>query len=185
MQVHGGMGYIEETGSAQFYRDARIMTIYEGTTGIQALDLAGRKTLGDNGAALNDLLEEIQATADDMYGVDGLTVMSDSLSTAVKAGLEAKEWLLEHGAEDRNAAGGISVNFMMLMGYLCGGWVMGKSALKATQLLEAGDSDGDFLRTKQITSKFYFEHLLPRTSSYLTTIKAGSDSMMALDIEQF
>jgi hypothetical protein len=110
--------------------------------------------------------------------------MADALKEAVLAGAGARAWLLEHGSEDRNAAGGASVNFMMLMGYLCGGWVMGKSALKATQMLEAGSND-DFLKTKQITAQFYFEHLLPRTGSYLATITAGCESMMALDAEQF
>lgn len=184
-QVHGGMGYVEETGSAQFYRDARIMTIYEGTTGIQGLDLAGRKTLGDNGEALQDLLDEIQATAEDMSAVDGLADMAKSLKEAARAGSEAKDWLLEHAGQDRNVAGGISVNFMMLMGYLCGGWVMGRSALKAAQLLQAGGGDQAFLEAKQVTAQFYFDHLLPRTASYLATVKSGSESMMALDAEQF
>jgi hypothetical protein len=93
--------------------------------------------------------------------------------------------LLEKGSQDRNDAGGASVNFMMLMGYLCGGWVMGKSAIKATQLLAAGGGDEAFLKTKQVTTRFYFEHLLPRTAAYLATILAGSESMMALDAEQF
>ena len=184
-QVHGGMGYIEETGSAQLYRDARIMTIYEGTTGIQGLDLAGRKTLGDNGEALQDLLEEILATAQAMSAVDGLAMMGNVLKKAVQSGEEARAWLLENGSQDRNAVGGASVNFMMLMGYLCGGWVMGKSALKATQMLEAGNDDESFLKAKQVTAQFYFEHLLPRTLSYLATVKSGSESMMALDAEQF
>jgi len=184
-QVHGGMGYIEETGSAQHYRDARIMTIYEGTTGIQGLDLVGRKTLGDNGAALQDLLDEITTTVDDMSGVDSLCGMSESLLKAVHCGQEALTWLLENASGDRNAAGGASVNFMMLMGYLCGGWVMGRSALKAVQLLEAGAGDESFLKTKQVTAKFYCDHLLPRTGGYLASIRAGSESMMALDAEQF
>ncbi|MDX2419110.1 MAG: acyl-CoA dehydrogenase [Xanthomonadales bacterium] len=184
-QVHGGMGYIEETGSAQFYRDARIMTIYEGTTGIQGLDLAGRKTLGDNGAALQDLLDEIQATVKAMSAVDRLSVMAESLQQAVQCGVEARAWLLENGPQDRNAAGGASVNFMMLMGYLCGGWVMGKAAIKATQMLQADGADEAFLKTKQVTAQFYFDHLLPRTASYLVPIKAGNGSMMALDAEQF
>ncbi|MCP4047957.1 MAG: acyl-CoA dehydrogenase, partial [Gammaproteobacteria bacterium] len=136
-QIHGGMGYIEETGSAQYYRDARIMTIYEGTTGIQGLDLVGRKTLGDKGVALQGLLDDITATAEGMSAVEGLAAMSDSLMKAVQSGTEAKAWLLEHGAQDRNTAGGASVNFMMLFGYLCGGWIMGRSALKATELLQA------------------------------------------------
>ncbi len=185
VQVHGGMGYIEETGSAQFYRDARIMTIYEGTTGIQGIDLAGRKTLGDNGEALRSWLDEIQATAADMSAVDSLAAMADALKKAVKEGAEARAWLLENGKQDRNAAGAASVNFMMLMGFLCGGWVMGKSALKAAQMLEAGDGDTGFLKAKQVTVRFYFEHLLPRTGAYLAAITAGSESMMALDAEQF
>jgi len=184
-QVHGGMGYIEETGSAQFYRDARIMTIYEGTTGIQGLDLAGRKTLGDDGKALQDLLDEIQATVEDMSGVERLKMLADALQAAVDNAAGAKAWLLENGSKDRNAAGAASVNFMMLMGYLCGGWVMGKSALKVEQMLEAGGYDEFFLKAKQITTQFYFEHLLPRTSSYHVAILAGSESMMALDVEQF
>lgn len=184
-QVHGGMGYIEETGSAQHYRDARIMTIYEGTTGIQGLDLVGRKVLADNGAALQDLLDEIKATASDMSAVDSLSGSSASLMDAVETGEKARAWLLENASTDRNVAGGASVNFMMLMGYLCGGWVMGRSALKATQLLENAAGDEGFLKTKQVTAKFYFDHLLPRTGSYLATIRSGSESMMALDEEQF
>jgi hypothetical protein len=179
------VGYVEETGSAQHYRDARSMTMYEGTTGIQGLDLAGRKTLGDNGAALQDLLDEIQATAEDMSSIDALAGMAASLTKAVQSGGDAKAWLLEHATQDRNVAGGASVNFMMLMGYLCGGWVMGQSALKAVQLLDNGGGDEAFLKTKQVTAQFYFDHLLPRAISYLSTIKSGSESMMALDIEQF
>jgi alkylation response protein AidB-like acyl-CoA dehydrogenase len=185
MQINGGMGYIEETGSAQFYRDVRIMTIYEGTTGIQGLDLAGRKTLGDNGQALSDLLDEIKQAARDMSAVENLAGMATSLSAAVETGREALAWLLERAPQDSNAMGAASVNYMMLLGYLCGGWVMGRSALKASQLLAPGGGDESFLKTKQLTARFYFDHLLPRTTSYLATIKAGSESIMALDEEQF
>jgi len=111
--------------------------------------------------------------------------MAALLLKAVTAGVEARAWLLENAATDRNVAGGASVNFMMLMGYLCGGWVMGKSALKAAQLLEAGGADEAFLKAKLVTAQFYFDHLLPRTDSYLVTIKSGSESMMALDVDQF
>jgi len=184
-QVHGGMGYIEDTGSAQHYRDVRIMTIYEGTNGIQGLDLAGRKTVGDKGEAIGDLLNEIQEGAGDISDVSSLRAMSDSLMAAVELGRKAMEWLLEHAAHDRHAAGGASVNFMMLLGYLCGGWVMGKSALKASQLLEIGGGNEAFLRAKQVTAKFYFDHLLPRTAGYFATITAGNESMMALAEDQF
>ena len=185
IQVHGGMGFIEETGIAQHYRDARILTIYEGTTGIQGLDLAGRKTLADKGEALRGLLDEIQGTADEMAGVESLAGMAASLKEAVQAGRDAKDWLLGNAAQDRNAAGSASVNFMMLLGYVCGAWVMGQSALKASSLLESSAGDEAFLRTKQATTQFYFDHLLPRTGSCLATIKAGSESMMALDVEHF
>ena len=185
IQVHGGMGYVEETGSAQHYRDARILTIYEGTTGIQGLDLAGRKTLGDKGAALQDLLHDIKTTAEDMSNVEGFAGLAVSLNEAVQAGEKAMNWLLVNATQDRNSAGGASVNFMMLLGYVCGGWVMGQSALKAAELLAGGAGDTAFLKAKQVTAQFYFDHLLPRSSSCLKTIKAGSESTMALDVEQF
>jgi len=185
IQVHGGMGYVEETGSAQHYRDARILTIYEGTTGIQGLDLAGRKIIADNGHALRDLLDDIQATADEMSTLENLAGMAARLKRAAQAGHEACTWLLENAKQDRHAMGAASVNFMMLLGYVCGGWMMGRSALKATRLLEAGGGDEAFLLAKQVTTQFYFDHLLPRAGSCLTAIRSGSDSMMALDAEQF
>jgi hypothetical protein len=185
IQIHGGMGFVEETGSAQHYRDARIMTIYEGTTGIQGLDLTGRKILGDNGQALQELLDEIHATADDMADVSELSGMAASLLKAVQSGREARAWLLEHASEDRNVAAGISVNFMMMLGYLCGGWIMGQSVLKAVSQLQAGTGDQSFLSAKQMTAQFYFDHLLPRADSCFATLKTGSKSIMALDVEQF
>lgn len=184
-QVHGGMGYIEETGSAQFYRDARIMSIYEGTNGIQALDLAGRKTLGDNGAALHALLDEIRATAAALSAVNNLAPLAAGLNKAVEEAAQAGAWLLEHGSKDRSAVGAASFNFMLLKGYLCGGWVMARAALKARQMLDAGAGDAAFLEAKLVTVRFYFEHLLPRTSACLAAATAGSESMMALDAEQF
>ena len=120
-----------------------------------------------------------------MSAVGGLEMMADSLKTAVQTGEEARAWLLEHGSQDRNATGGVSVNFMRLMGYVCGGWVMGRSALKAAQILETGSVDEAFLKAKQTTVQFYFEHLLPRTLAYGVTVKSGSESMMALDADQF
>ena len=185
IQVHGGMGYVEETGIAQLYRDARILTIYEGTTGIQGLDLAGRKTLGDSGEALHLLLDDMDATAREMSSLDSLAGMAAALANAVQSGRKAAAWILEHGKQDRNATGAASVNFMMLMGYLCGGWVMGMSALKATELLQAGGDDDVFLEAKLVTSRFYFDHLLPRTLGHLAAVEAGSDSMLALKVEQF
>ncbi len=185
IQIHGGMGYVEETGSAQHFRDARITTIYEGTTGIQGLDLVGRKILANNGEVLQDLLDEIQATAVAMADIDELAGQAQALNKAVELGREARTWLLQHAGQNRNVAGGVAVNIMMLLGYLCGGWVMGQSALKAVRLLASGGSDQSFLRAKLVTAQFYVDHLLPRVGSYLETVKSGADSIMALNVEQF
>jgi len=185
IQIHGGMGYIEETGSAQHYRDVRITTIYEGTTGVQGLDLVGRKILANNGEVLHGLLDDIQSTAEAMSDIDELAGQASALKNAVHWGREANAWLLEHAGQNRNVAGGVSVNFMMLLGYICGGWVMGQSALKAARLLDGGGKNESFLRAKLVTAQFYTDHLLPRAGSCLVTVKAGADSIMALDVEQF
>jgi alkylation response protein AidB-like acyl-CoA dehydrogenase len=185
IQIHGGMGYVEETGSAQYYRDARITTIYEGTTGIQAQDLVGRKILANQGEVLAELLGDIQATADELIASDGQASLGQALKLGVEAGAEARQWLLDHAGENRDVAGAVSVNMLMLLGYVCGGWVMGRSALKAGQLLAAGSGDESFLKAKMVTAEFYCEHLLPRAHACLITLKAGSNSMMALSENQF
>jgi len=185
IQIHGGMGYVEETGSAQYYRDARITTIYEGTTGIQGQDLVGRKILSNKGELLESLLNDIQATADELKASEGLAGLGQALQTAVESGRAARQWLLDNAGQDRNVAGGASVNLLMMLGFICGGWVMGRSALKASQLLTDGSGDEAFLNAKLVTARFYSEHLLPRADSCLTTVLAGSDSMMALHENQF
>jgi alkylation response protein AidB-like acyl-CoA dehydrogenase len=185
IQIHGGMGYVEETGSAQYYRDARITTIYEGTTGIQANDLVGRKTLANEGAVLGDLLADIGRTAEALSAGGDLAPLGSALRNAVDAAGRARLWLLDNAREDRSVAGAAGVNFLMLMGYVCGGWVMGQSALKAAARLEAGGGDESFLKAKLVTARFYCEHLLPRTGVCLAAIEAGPDSMMALAQDQF
>ncbi len=184
-QVNGGMGFIEETGSAQHYRDARILTIYEGTTGIQALDLVGRKTLLNKGEALADLMAEIEETVVALEGEAAFAEQGKALREALEAGQEARTWLLENAEQDPAAAGAVSVHFMMLFGYLCGGWLMGKSALRAQAMLDAGNGDPEYLKGKLVTAQFFSEHLLPRTQSSLITIRKGSSSIMALSEDQF
>jgi alkylation response protein AidB-like acyl-CoA dehydrogenase len=185
IQIHGGMGYVEETGSAQFYRDARITTIYEGTTGIQANDLVGRKTLANNGEVLGELLTDMAATAGELCSRDDLAQLGKALDSAVKSASAACQWLLDNARENRAVAGAASVNFLLLLGYVCGGWLMGESALKAALRLESGAGDENFLTAKIATARFYCEHLLPRAHSCLAAIEAGPDSMMALSVEQF
>jgi alkylation response protein AidB-like acyl-CoA dehydrogenase len=186
IQIHGGMGFIEETGAAQHYRDARILTIYEGTTGIQALDFIGRKTLSDQGAALSTYLLEMQATAEELRAANKVhNSILDGLESAIARGVMAREWLLQSAPTDANLAGSASVNFLMLFGYLSGGWLMAKEAGEAQALLDAGEGDASFLNNKLITARFYAEHLLPRTQAHLSALLAGSESMMALDAEAF
>lgn len=180
-QIHGGMGYVEETGSAQHYRDARILTIYEGTTGIQALDLVGRKTLFNQGEHLADLLNEMQDTLVAL----GDNPLATPFKQAIETGKTAREWLLNNAPKDPHAAGSVSVSFMMMFGFICGGWMMAKSAIQAQKLLDAGDENTEFLKAKLTTVQFYFDHLLPRAQSYLSSIQAGSNSIMSLDESQF
>jgi hypothetical protein len=187
VQIHGGMGYIEETGAAQHFRDARIATIYEGTTGIQALDLVGRKVLRDSGLSIRSLIGEMREVANAVakLDVDGLDKLLRHYSEGLDALENATQWLLENYQADANAPGAVAVNFMMLMGTVCGGWQMARAVVVAAQKIEAGVDDIDFYKTKIVTAIFYAEHFLPRSGAYLNAITAGSESIMALDIEQF
>ncbi|MCE2030378.1 acyl-CoA dehydrogenase [Sessilibacter corallicola] len=184
VQVHGGMGFIEETGVAQHYRDARILTIYEGTTGIQALDLIGRKTLADGGEALSALIAEINSDMSEITDPklqSVVTSMQESLSNAISA----QQWILDKAAKDANVAGAVSVHFMMLLGYLCGGWLMAKSANRALSLQAEEGADQEFLESKIVCARFYAEQMLPRTVSSLNAIYSGDESTMALSEDQF
>ncbi|MEN9434466.1 MAG: hypothetical protein RLZZ422_2055 [Pseudomonadota bacterium] len=176
VQIHGGMGFIEETGAAQHYRDARILTIYEGTTGIQAADFIGRKMLMDKGAGLQSLLDEMAELDTSTY---------PQFAPALDTARTAREFVLSNAGSDAQLAGSASVNFMMLMGYLCGGWLMIKSAQAAQSQLDQGEGDPAYLKAKLVTTKFYCEHLLPRTMSHLAAIQAGSAEIMALTVDQF
>ncbi len=185
VQVHGGMGFIEETGVAQYYRDARILTIYEGTTGIQALDLIGRKTLLNQGQYLTDYLAEITQTASELKASEHFAGLGDALAASVELASKAAQSVLASAPGDQAAAGAASVPFLFLLGYVSGAWVMGQSVLKAEAAIARGDGDADFLSAKQITAQYYFEHLLPRTKAYADEIFAGSSSMMSLREDQF
>jgi len=186
LQIHGGMGYIEETGAAQFYRDARILPIYEGTTGIQALDLVGRKNMANGGQLIAQLLTEMASTLDAIEGAgEALSPVASALRRALSDGQQAQQWLLETAPGDPHAAGSVSVNFMMLFGYLAGGWMMARSALQAQSLLAAGSSDSDFLQAKLLTVRFYCEQLLPRTGACLAAVVCGSGATMGLNEAQF
>ncbi len=171
VQIHGGMGYIEETGAAQHFRDARILPIYEGTTAIQASDLLGRKTLRDRGAMATKLAARIASTEAD------LAVFPD-IATAIGAAradfLAATDWLLTASPEAAHAG---AVPYLMLTGNLVAGWQLGRAALAA----EADMSDAPtFMTAKIATARFYARHLLPETVLQRQRILEGADSLLDL-----
>ena len=183
LQVFGGMGFIEETGAAQHYRDARITTIYEGTTGIQAMDFVGRKVLRDRGQALRVLIDEMQALEDQVAAE-----LPASLP-AYRAGVERMEqgldWLLANAGNDLVNAGAAAFNLLMLCGVVAGAQQMLRAALVAKARLASGDPDVVFLEAKLTTARFYVEHILPRAGAYLAAAEAGGESVMELPEEQF
>ena len=184
VQVHGGMGYIEETGAAQHFRDARITSIYEGTTGIQAQDLVGRKVIRDNGKAIRELIGEIRLTTAELSDADpGQAVIRRALGDASENLAQATDWLLGNYVDDPDAPGSAAVNFLMLMGYVCGGWQMARAAMIAAE--KSASTDDEFYRSKIVTARFYAEHYLPRTAGHFSAIRAGSGSIMALGEGQF
>jgi acyl-CoA dehydrogenase len=180
IQVHGGMGYIEETGAAQYLRDVRITTIYEGTTGIQAMDLVSRKILRDGGAAVGALIDEMRQT---VAGV--ATATPGALPTALGGlaeavvGLErATRWLLDNGRANPSAVLAVAVPYLHLVGTVCGGWMMARAALAAARLLASGSPDVGFLEAKVGTARFYCEHVLPQAAALSLTVTQGSSAVL-------
>jgi 3-(methylthio)propanoyl-CoA dehydrogenase len=184
IQVHGGMGYIEETGVAQYYRDARITAIYEGTTGIQALDLIGRKTAADQGAMAQALLEEVLATVRELEAKD-LAGLARNLRRAAGDASRAIGFVLEHSAERPQWPAAGSVPFLKLMGIVLGGWQMGRAALAAQRLLQEEGEDRVFLEAKIVTARFYGEHLLPQCGGLTAAIVEGAETVLELDESVF
>ncbi|WP_370298157.1 acyl-CoA dehydrogenase family protein [Pontibacterium sp.] len=187
IQVHGGMGCIEETGAAQHYRDARILPIYEGTTGIQALDFIGRKMLMDQGAALESLQSEMMITVNALATVDSpvFAKLHRELRTAVERSMQVRSWLLDKSASNRDLASSVCVDFLMMHGFLCGGWLLAKSALSAQELMGSGEYADDFLRTKLITAEFFADNYLPRANRHADVVMSGLSGACEIDTEQF
>jgi alkylation response protein AidB-like acyl-CoA dehydrogenase len=181
IQVHGGMGFIEETGAAQHYRDARIITIYEGTTAIQANDLVNRKLMKDQGAVCKQVLADVAANAQALQksGSAVLAEIGATLAEALQVTEKAVEWTLAAGAEDPRLPFAGSVPLLMLLGTLLGGHQMGKAALIAQQKLDKGIGDGPFYKAKIATAHTFAEHVLPEAFGYARTVTKGSKTVMA------
>lgn len=181
LQVHGGMGYVEETGAAQHFRDARITTIYEGTTGIQANDLIGRKFIGDNGSGMKDLLNQIE---EEIEVADIDRKIKDALNQAIEQARDVSSFILENFKKDPNLSGASGHNFLMMMGYLLGGWIATRNITAAKNALKDSD-DSEFYNAKIVSSSFYIEQFLPLVSSFGSSVMHGSESMMSMPDEQF
>ena len=181
VQVHGGMGFIEETGAAQYLRDSRIAPIYEGTTAIQANDLIGRKTSRDGGQGMGELLADMRLTLDELkkHDSDEFNAIVKRFEPAVDAAETATQWLL--GQNDATLPAATSVEYLMMQGRLAGGWMMARSALAAQALLNAGDSDSDYLNAKILLTRYYAERMLPLVESSLTIITDSAQTTIALD----
>ena len=188
VQVHGGMGFIEETGAAQYYRDAKILTIYEGTTAIQANDLVGRKTGRDGGEAAKALTARIAETEAELLAANtpDALAMGRQLAKAREDFVAVVDFIAANARSNPNAAYAGSVPYLMLAGNLMAGWQMGRALLAAQASLgEGGDFSDDFLRNKIATARFYAEHILVKTAGLRDAIVDGADSVNALSVEAF
>ena len=186
VQVHGGMGFIEETGAAQYYRDAKILTIYEGTTAIQANDLVGRKTARDGGQSARAIAEQIAKTEADLHasGTAAALSMARHLQTAREAFLQTVDFVAGKAKASPNAVYAGSVPYLMLTGNLVAGWQMGRALLVAQDKLAAGE-EAAFMQAKIITAQFYAEHILTRVPGLAHTVCTGGESACALPLEAF
>jgi acyl-CoA dehydrogenase len=185
VQVHGGMGFVEETGAAQHMRDARILTIYEGTTGIQGNDLVGRKILFDEGKAIREWIAEMRSLDAELAAVEDLTGIRDALASGIDDLEATTANLLATAPEDANAPGAASVNLLMLAGTVCGGWQMARAALIANEKLAGGATDASFFEAKIMTAKFYAAQVLPRATAYRQAAISGSGLVMSMPEEAF
>jgi acyl-CoA dehydrogenase len=185
IQVHGGMGYTEETGVAQFYRDARIASIYEGTNGIQAIDLVGRKLMRDGGATVSAFVTDMRSIDAPLANAgEEFAVVRKALSRALDELVQCSTYLLTAERKDPELVGAAAFDYMMLIGTVIGGWQLARGALVAAGQLAAG-GDKAFLQTQIVLARFYAEHVLPRCTAYAATVQAGSASTMALAAENF
>ncbi len=188
IQVFGGMGYVEETGVAQHFRDARIAPIYEGTNGIQAMDLVGRKLPMRAGGVVKDFLADVADTVERVRAAGAeYVVIADALADALASLTETTDWVMANGMEDvRNALAG-ATPYLRQFGIVTGGWILAEEALVAKEML-AGDKAGfsdEFLEAKFTTARFYATQLLPQARGMAGAVTAGFGDLMELAPSQF
>ncbi len=180
LQVFGGMGYVEETGAAQHLRDARIAPIYEGTNGIQALDLVGRKLALDGGAHWRALFAEIRQDLRDLPPKGDLAALKPYLDDALAALESATVWLTgNRDAAPTDAAAG-ATPYLKMFGITVGGWLLARQAVAAAERLAAGEGDTGFLRAKIVTARFFAEQIMPAATALLGPVTRGADLLFAI-----
>lgn len=180
VQVFGGIGYIEETGIAQQFRDVRITTIYEGTTGIQALDLVGRKLAQDMGATATRVIKEMQSVCDSVAEVEELKPIAAALNEAIATLTETSQFIGMSAMGDLRKAVACSVPYLKLWGITAGGWQMARAAKVSAEKIAAGDADAEFYKAKLTTAKFYASHVLTQSAYLKRQIIEGSGDVMTL-----
>ena len=187
VQVHGGMGFIEETGAAQYYRDAKILTIYEGTTAIQANDLVGRKTSRDGGKTAKAITAQVQQTvvALQEQGSPAAVAMAKRLEAGRQAFDDVIDFIVQTAASDPNAAYAGSVPYLMLAGNVLAGWQLARSFLIAQEALSQGADDSAFLHAKITTARFYADHILSKAPGMRDSIVEGADSVTEMALDAF
>ncbi len=185
VQVYGGHGYIRESGVEQYVRDARIAQIYEGTNGIQALDLVGRKMGAHNGRYLRSFFHPVGSFVEELKGHEAFAKQGEALEKAFQALQLATGTIAQKGLRDPEEAGAAATEYLRLLGMVALGYCFGKSAVLAHAKLAEGTDEGDFYNAKITTARFFFDRLLPPASALVLAIKRGKDSMMELPAEAF
>ena len=185
-QVFGGHGYIREWGMEQFVRDVRIAQIYEGTNGIQALDLVGRKLPKDGGRALRAFIEAVNGFTKSHMENEAMLPFTKPLRNAVKALEGSTMWLMQNGMENPDNAGAASTDYMHLMGLVTLGYMWCLMAEKSLEGIAAGDdAKTKFYENKLATARYFMERILPEAQAHLARIESGAEAMMALEAEAF
>ena len=185
MQVYGGHGFIKEWGMEQLARDTRICTMYEGTTGIQAVDLLARKVVGSNGKLLTIFTNEVKEYCKSIRDKSQFNAWSNSIDTHVDEWHQITEDIMLRAAKNPAELGAASVDYLMYSGYVVVGYFWLQMAVVAQQKLDEGTSDPEFYQAKLHTTKFYFDRLLTRTRSLVSAMESGADNLMNMEEEQF
>jgi alkylation response protein AidB-like acyl-CoA dehydrogenase len=181
MQVYGGHGYIKEWGMEQLARDTRICTMYEGTTGIQAIDLLARKVMGSNGALLHVFVKEIKEYCANIRGKSQFNAWANAIDSHMDEWVQMTNDIGVSAQNNPEELGAAAVDYLMYAGYVSVGYMWLQMAVNAQQKLDAGTSEVDFYQAKLMTAKFYFDRMLSRTRSLVSAIHSGSDNLMQMD----